>query len=117
MPVKAADLSKAIAIRVDVFAPAASVPSSGWQLSFGLHATGEDGTVHTVYTDTWTMLADQWDTFEIPLDKDTAATLASPTALTFGVGGNSGDAFTGPVYFDNLRAAGRAIRESGRSGR
>jgi hypothetical protein len=100
------DLSKATAIHLDVYVPTASHPAlEGWE-ELGIVVVGENG---EVWGSSSGFVSDQWQTLEIPLTAEQAATLGHVKGLYFirNQGANSGDdnPWSGKVYVDNFRAA------------
>lgn len=95
------DLSKATAIHLDLFGPAASAPTPGdnsWHM-LGFTVTGSGGSVTMgagAYVD------GQWNILEIPLSPDEAQKLGTLKGIS--LIRNSGDTWNGPIYIDNLRA-------------
>jgi hypothetical protein len=91
------DLSKAIAVRLDVFVPDESHPTDWWQLGIGIGSASG-----MIWTETKGLNAGMWDTIELILTPEQAATLTAVT--NFGMRTNGGNPWTGPIYIDNLRA-------------
>jgi len=91
------DLSKAVAIRVDVFVPPDSPPTSWWQVGFNI-----GGASGSYWTETKGLNAGVWDTMEAALRPDQAAGLTDVTTFELMVNGDP--EWRGPIYIDNLRA-------------
>jgi hypothetical protein len=94
------DASRATAIHLDVFIPPGSYKATSYhELGFGVVGDGGDvwGLSHGVEN-----VLGQWITLEIPLTPDQAAMLTNVKGVFFIT--NSGDAWTGPIYVDGLRA-------------
>ncbi len=95
------DVSKATAIHLDLFGPAASAPTpgdNGWHV-LGFIVQGDGGSINPLaggYVD------GQWNTLEIALSPDQARLLGTLRGISFVR--NSGDTWLGPIYIDNLRA-------------
>jgi hypothetical protein len=94
------DASKATALHLDFFIPPGSYTATNYQeLGFGV--VGDGGEVWGLSHGVENVLG-QWVTLEIPLTPDQAAMLTNVKGLFFIT--NSGSAWTGPIYVDNLRA-------------
>ena len=95
---KTIDASKATAIHLDFFIPPSSYTATSYhELGFGVHGDGGDVSGFSNYVTTG-----QWCAMEIPLTPDQAAMLTNVKGVFFIT--NSGDAWTGPIYVDGLRA-------------
>jgi hypothetical protein len=98
----AIDVSNATALHLDVFFPAASLPTGDWrEVGFGVLGTGGElqgltGGIGGV--------TDQWVTLEIPLTPEQATTLSAVKGLYLRRNDDPGSMWTGPIYIDNLRA-------------
>jgi hypothetical protein len=91
------DLSKATAIHVDVFVPDGVQPTDWSQLGFAINGDGGQ-----VATETKGYITNQWNTLELALSPEDAAKLTNVTSMELRT--NSGMAWNGPIYIDNLRA-------------
>jgi hypothetical protein len=94
------DASRATAIHLDVLIPPSSYTATDYQeLGFGVVGDGGDvaGLSHGVEN-----VLGQWITLELALTPDQAQMLTNVKGLFFIT--NSGSAWTGPIYVDNLRA-------------
>jgi hypothetical protein len=94
------DASKATALHLDIFVPAASYTVVDYD-EVGFSVVGDGGTVNG-FSNGVESVNGQWITMEIPLTPDDAAKLTNVKGIS--LIRNSGSAWTGPIYIDNLRA-------------
>lgn len=99
------DVSKATAIHLDIFGPAASAPTgtSGWH-ELGFAVIGDNGQFNgqTAGPSSGGYVDGQWNTLELPMTPDQAKMVGHVQGIV--LIRNSGDTWNGPVYIDNLRA-------------
>ena len=97
------DVSKATAIHLDVFAPTASYTANDYN-ELGFSVIGDNGQFNgqTAGPSSGGYVAGQWNTLELPMTPDQAQMVGHVQGIV--LIRNSGSAWDGPVYVDNLRA-------------
>jgi hypothetical protein len=92
------DLTKATALHLDIFSPTTSYTATDYhELGYTVIGTGGQ-----VGGDSGGYVDGQWNALEIPLSADQAQSLGTITGIQ--LIRNSGSAWSGPVYIDDLRA-------------
>jgi hypothetical protein len=96
------DVANATAFHLDLYVPAASLPSGDWK-ELGFAVIGDGGEVGGT-TNGIADVTDQWITLEIPLTPEQAKTLSTVKGLYLTRNDDPNAEWQGPIYLDNLRA-------------